>query len=103
MNPGATTCPAASMTRVASPRSPGPIAAMRSPSMATSAARPAAPVPSTTDPLRIRRDHAIGSGLLDLDGLHPVALLDLVHVLHAARDLAEHRVVAVEVRRRPVA
>ena len=40
------------------PASPGPIAAMRSPSTATSAARAGAPLPSTTVPFRIRSDQA---------------------------------------------
>src|SRR4051812_42386825 len=103
MKPGATTCPVASMVRAASPRRPGAMAAMRSPSMATSAGRAAAPVPSMTEPFLIRSVHAIGSALLDLDGLHRVALLDAVDVFHAARHLPEDRVVAVEVRRRSVA
>src|SRR4030095_14537215 len=102
MNPGATTLPVASITRAASPASDGAIAAMRSPSTATSARRAGAPVPSITAPPRTRSDQAIGSGFLDGDGLHLVALLDAVHVLHAGDDLAEHRVVAVEVRRAAV-
>src|SRR2546421_622386 len=73
------------------------------PSRATSAGRAAVPVPSITEPPRIRSDQAIGSGLDDLDRLHAVALLDAIDVLHAARDLTEDRVVAVEVRRGAVA
>src|SRR5438477_7415396 len=102
MKPGATTCPVASIVRAASPRSPGPMATMRSPSIATSAERAPAPVPSITDPPQRRSDQAIGSGLEDLDRLHAVALLDPVHVLHAARHLTEYGVVAVEVRGRAV-
>src|SRR5687767_14502304 len=98
MKPGVTVLPVASMTRAAWPSSDGATAAMRSPSTATSARRAGAPLPSTTEPPRIRSDQAIGSGLLDGDGLHAIALLDAVHVLHAGDDLAEHRVVAVEVR-----
>src|SRR6267142_549362 len=99
MKPGDTTLPVASITRSAWPASAGATAAMRSPSTATSARRAGAPLPSTTEPPRSRRDHAIGSGLLDRDRLHLVALLDAVHVLHAGDDLAEDRVVAVEMRR----
>src|SRR5919198_2757493 len=103
MKPGATTLPVASTTRAASPASDGATAAMRSPSTATSARRAGAPEPSTTEPPRIRSDHAMALLLDDRHGLHPVARLDAVDVLHAAGDLAEDRVVAVEVRRRPVA
>src|SRR2546421_2354226 len=98
MKPGDTTLPVASMTRSAWPASVGATAAMRSPSTATSARRAGAPLPSTTEPPRSRSDHAIGSGLLDRDRLHLVALLDAIHVLHAGDDLAEDRVVAVQVR-----
>src|SRR5215470_8470222 len=98
MKPGATTLPVASMTRAAWPLSDGATAAMRSPSTATSARRAGAPLPSITAPPRKSSDQAIGSGLFDGDGLHLVALLDSVHVLHAGHHLAEHRVVAVEVR-----
>src|ERR671931_134808 len=73
------------------------------PTTSTSARRAGAPDPSTTEPPRIRSDHAMALLLDDRHGLHPVALLDAVDVLHAAGDLAEDRVVAVEVRRRPVA
>ena len=58
MKPGATTCPAASITRVLSPASLGPTATIRSPSTATSAARAGAPLPSTSEPFRISRDQA---------------------------------------------
>ena len=58
MNPGATTWPAASMTRAASPESFGATATIRSPSTATSAARAGAPEPSISDPFRTRRDQA---------------------------------------------
>src|SRR5688572_19695472 len=98
MKPGATTLPVASTTRVASPASAGATAAMRSPSTATSARRARAPEPSTTQPPPMSRDHAIGLLLDDGHRLHPVALFDAVHVLHAAGDLAEDRVAAVEVR-----
>ncbi len=60
MKPGATTWPAASITRVASPARRGPIAAIRSPSSATSAGRAGAPLPSMTEPLRMRSDQANG-------------------------------------------
>ena len=50
--------PEASIVRAASPRSSGAIAAMRPPSSATSAVRAAVPVPSMTDPPRMRSDHA---------------------------------------------
>ena len=51
MKPGLTTCPPASSTRA--PSRPSPTALMRPPVMATSAGRPAEPVPSTTVPPRI--------------------------------------------------
>src|SRR5512137_3193124 len=98
MKPGATIRPLASITRAASPARPGPTAAMRSPSTATSAARAGAPLPSTTVPFRIRSDQAMGllGGLDDLHRLHLVADLDLVHHLHAGGDPAEDRVLAVQ-------
>src|SRR4029450_5598134 len=99
MKPGETILPAASITRSAWPLSPGPTAAMRSPSTATSAARAGPPAPSTTEPPWIRSDQATRSGLVDDDRLHPVALLDAVHLLHAGRHTAEHGVVVVEVGR----
>src|SRR5258705_4842505 len=99
MKPGETILPAASITRSAWPLSPGPTAAMRSPSTATSAARARLPLPSTTVPPRMRSDQAMCSGLVDDDRLHPVALLDPVHVLHAGGHAPEHGVVVVEVRR----
>src|SRR5678815_4567448 len=99
MKPGETILPAASITRSAWPLNAGPTAAMRSPSTATSAARAGPPAPSTTEPPRIRSDQATRSGLVDDDRLHPVALLDTVHVLHAGRHTAEHGVVVVEVGR----
>src|SRR5437870_12503689 len=97
MKPGATTLPVASITRSAGPVRLGATATMRSRSTATSARRAGAPLPSTTVPPRRRSDHAIGSGLLDGHGLHAVALLDAIHVLHAGGDRAEHRVAAVQV------
>src|SRR5919106_938855 len=97
MKPGVTTCPAASTTRRASPPRPGPRAAMRSPSTATSARCRGAPVPSTTSPPRITRSQAT-SRLHDAHGPHPVTLPDAVHVLHAGHDLAEDGVAAVEMR-----
>src|SRR5688572_4670866 len=103
MKPGATTLPRASMTRSAWPVSAGPTATMRSPSTAMSASRAGAPEPSMSEPPRMRRDQVIGSFLDDRHRLHLVALLDAVHVLHAARHLAEDGVAAVEVRRVAVA
>src|SRR6185503_17826166 len=96
MKPGATTCPAASITRSAGPLSPGATATTRSPSTATSAARAGAPLPSMTVPPRISSDQAI-SRLLDRDRGHAIALLDAIDLLHARDDLAEHGVVVVEV------
>src|SRR5512145_849715 len=96
MKPGATTRPAASITRSAGPPSRGATAAMRSPSTATSAARAGPPLPSTTVPPRISRDQAI-SGFLDRHRRHPVPLLDAVDLLHAGDDLAEDGVAVVEV------
>ena len=58
MKPGATTRPETSSTRSAAPVRCGATATMRSPSTATSAARPGAPVPSTTVPPRKRSDQA---------------------------------------------
>src|SRR5215831_16990534 len=97
MNPGVTINPVASITRAASPES-RPMAAIRSPSTATSAATPGAPLPSITVPPLMRSDQAIGllGDVDDLHGLHLVALLDVVHDVHARGDLAEHRVLAVE-------
>src|SRR5688572_22555515 len=98
MNPGVTISPLASITRSASPVSPGPTAAMRSPSTATSAARAGAPLPSTTVPFRIRSDQGM-TLLVDLDDLHRlhlVADLDLVHQLHAGGHSPEDGVLAVE-------
>src|SRR6266581_4769458 len=98
MKPGATISPLASMTRGASPLRPEPRAAIRSPSTATSAATPGAPLPSTTVPPLMRSDQAMNllGRLDDLDRLHLVALLDIVHDVHARGDLAEHGVLAVE-------
>src|SRR6185503_1872933 len=98
MNPGATISPLASITRAASPARPGPTAAMRSPSTATSAARAGAPLPSTTVPFRIRSDQAMAllGNFRDLHRLHLVAHLDLVHHLHAGGHTAEDGVLAVE-------
>ena len=58
MNPGATTCPLASIVRVAAPSSRGATATIRSPSTATSAGRAGAPVPSISEPFRTRSDQA---------------------------------------------
>src|SRR4026207_180066 len=98
MKPGATMSPVASMTCAASPDRPGPTAAMRSPSSATSAARAGPPLPSTTVPFRVRSARAMPllSGLHDLHRLHLVADTDLVDHLHAGRHLAEDGVLAVE-------
>src|SRR5215469_5793650 len=98
MKPGATMRPRASIVRAASPARLGPIAAIRSPSTATSASAAGAPLPSTTVPFLIRSDQAIPllRGLDDLHRLHLVALLDLVDHVHARHDLAEHGVLAVE-------
>src|SRR5580765_7478886 len=98
MKPGATMSPFASITRVAAAPSSGPTAAIRSPSTATSAATPGAPLPSTTVPPLMRSDQAMNllGRLDDLHRLHLVALLDVVHDVHARGDLAEHGVLAVE-------
>src|SRR6266702_701175 len=97
MKPGATISPLASMVRAAWPVRAGPTAAIRSPSSATSAATPGAPLPSTTVPFLIRTDQAIYLLRVDdLDRLHLVALLDAVHDVHPRDDLAEHRVLAVQ-------
>src|SRR6266511_1850532 len=71
---------------------------MQSPSTATSAATPGAPLPSTTVPPLMRSDQAMNllGRLEDLDRLHLVALLDVVHDVHARGDLAEDGVLAVE-------
>src|SRR5690242_14394815 len=98
MKPGATTCPAASITRSAGPLRCGATAATRSPSTATSAVRAGAPLPSMTVPPRISSDQAI-SRLLDRDRGHAIALLDAIDLVHAGDDLAEHGVVVVQVRR----
>src|SRR3990167_8489606 len=97
MKPGATVKPAASIVRRASPTSRRSIATIRSPSTATSAAQPGAPLPSTTVPFLIRSVHAILlRGLDDLHRLHLVSDLDLVHVLHAQHPPAEDRVLAIQ-------
>src|SRR2546430_17153969 len=103
MKPGATAWPAASITRGASPRSPGPTATTRSPSTATSARRAGAPVPSTTEPFRISSDQAMALRFDDRHRRHPIALPDPVHVLHAGDDVSEDGVVSVEVGRGAVA
>src|SRR5262245_9890433 len=102
MKPGATTRPAASIVRVASPARPGPIAAMRSPSTATSAWYRGAPLPSITRPLRTSSDQGRVLLLDDRHRLHAVALLDAVDVLYARDHVTEDRVVAVEVRGRAI-
>src|SRR5262245_28221361 len=61
--PGATTRPLASSTCVAVALARSPTAAMRSPRMPTSAARAAAPVPSTTWPPRISRSNGCCAAL----------------------------------------
>ena len=62
MKPGATTCPAASMRVAAVARDRLPIAAMRSPTMPTSARNHGAPVPSTTRPLAITTSKGPAAG-----------------------------------------
>src|SRR5438477_7708027 len=57
MKPGATMSPRASIVRAASPERSRATAAMRSPSIATSAAAAGAPLPSTTVPCLISSDH----------------------------------------------
>src|SRR6185436_16871719 len=98
MKPGATIRPRASITRAASPARPGPTAAIRSPSTATSAARAGAPLPSTTVPFRIRSDQAMAllGDLVDLHRLHLVADLDLVDDLHSGGHPPEDGVLAVQ-------
>src|SRR5262245_60641647 len=98
MKPGVTISPLASMVRAAGPPKAAPTAAIWSPSTATSAATPGAPLPSTTVPPLIKSDQAMGllGGLDDLHGLHLVALLDVVHDVHARRDLPEDGVLAVQ-------
>src|SRR4030095_4552767 len=98
MKPGATMSPFALITRVAAAPRSEPTAAMRSPSTATSAATLGAPLPSTTVPPLMRSDQAMNlrGRLDDLHRLHLVALLDVVHDVHARGDLAEHGVLAVE-------
>src|SRR5215510_1470304 len=103
MKPGATVWPAASITRAASPVRPWPTATIRSPSTATSAARAGAPLPSISEPFLTRSDQAIQLVFGDRDRGHLVTLLDAVDELHARHDLAEHGVLAVEVRGRAVA
>src|SRR5262252_2656531 len=103
MKPGATVWPAASITRAASPVRPEPTATIRSPSMATSAARAGVPLPSIREPFLTRSDQAIRLFFGDRDRGHLVALLDAVDKLHARHDLAEHGVLAIEVRRIAVA
>src|SRR5207342_783494 len=61
MNPGATTCPAASS--VSLPSRSSPISVMRSPVTATSARRPGAPEPSITVPPRMMRSALMVSAL----------------------------------------
>src|SRR5262245_43710753 len=102
MKPGATAWPAASITRAGSPVRPWPTAPIRAPSTATSAARAGAPLPSIGEPFW-SSDQAIRLVFGDRDRGHLVALLDAVDELHARHDLAEHGVLAVEVRRRAVA
>ena len=58
MNPGATTSPAASITRAASARSSLPTASILPCEMPTSAENRARPEPSTTVPPRIRVSNA---------------------------------------------
>src|SRR5205809_3071824 len=61
MNPGATSCPPASSSRL--PRRPGPASAMWPSLMATSASNGGAPVPSTTRPPRMTRSAAMARRL----------------------------------------
>ena len=61
MKPGATTSAAASMTRSASPASPGATATIWSPATATSALPRAAPDPSITVPFLISSDHGMAN------------------------------------------
>src|SRR5882724_920123 len=61
MKPGATARPPASITLVASVSSSAPMAAMRPSRMARSPGLPAAPVPSSSRPPRIRMSKGIGS------------------------------------------
>src|SRR5262245_4883224 len=98
MKPGVTISLLASMVRAADPLKAAPTAAIWSPSTATSASTAGAPLPSTTVPPLISSDQAMGllGCLDDLHGLHLVALLDVVHDVHARRDLAEDRVLAVQ-------
>src|SRR5216683_6525815 len=97
MKPGATIKPLASIVRAASPARLGPIAAIRSPSSATSATTPGAPLPSTTVPFLMRSDQGmLGRSLQDLHRLHLVTLLDVVHDVHPRDDLSEDGVLAVE-------
>src|SRR5262245_56623481 len=103
MKHGVTAWPAASITRAASPASLGPTATIRSPSIATSAGRAGAPLPSISEPLRTSSDQATPLLFDDGDRRHLVALLDPVDVLPARHDLAEDRVLAVEVRRGAIA
>ena len=81
------------------PPRPGPTAAMRSPSTATSAARAGAPLPSITEPPRIRSDQAIAqaSWIATVFIRSPCLMRSTCSM--PARHLAEHGVVAVEVRR----
>src|SRR5262245_51695878 len=102
MKPGATTWPVASITREAAPSRRGPMAATRSPSTATSAGCRGEPLPSMRVPPRISRDQTTLL-LHDGDRGHSIALLDPVHVLHTVHDLAEHRVVTIEMGRGAIA
>src|SRR5512133_2564510 len=61
MNPGATTCPAASSVRL--PSRSSPISVIRSPVTATSARRPGVPEPSITVPPRMIRSAVMVSAL----------------------------------------
>src|SRR5512144_697890 len=87
-NPGATTRSVASMVVAASApasASPDSTATTRPPSMATSAATPGAPVPSTTVPPRMTRsstaDHRrLGRGLVEAVELGHVVVQDAMLV-----------------------
>src|SRR5207244_4442362 len=61
MNPGATSCPPASSSRL--PRRPGPTSAMWPSLMATAGSNGGAPVPSTTRPPRMTRSAAMARRL----------------------------------------
>src|SRR5919108_3158424 len=76
MNPGATTRPAASITRLAAADARSPMAARRSPSTPRSARTHGAPLPSTTQPPRITTSSIVAllaSGQVVLEELDDLA------------------------------